>query len=74
MPMDPGKQEWEQMLGFAEGIAREGGAIAMKHYGHADPEMKYDQSLVTEADLEVQAFLEQQVLAAYPHHHFFGEG
>lgn len=73
MPMEPMAQEWEQMLKFAEEIAAEGGKIAMKHYGKADPQLKYDMSLVTEADIEVQSYLESRITNAYPHHAFFGE-
>lgn len=73
MPIQPGAIEWEEILGFTEEIARKAGKIAMRHYGNADPQLKYDMSLVTEADLEVQSFLEQKILATYPHHHFFGE-
>mgnify|MGYP005849053997 CR=1 FL=1 len=73
MPIQPGNPEWEDILNFAEEVAREAGKIAMQHYGKADPQLKYDMSLVTQADLEVQAFLEQKIAANYPHHKFFGE-
>ncbi|MBN2723977.1 MAG: inositol monophosphatase [Deltaproteobacteria bacterium] len=73
MPMEPMAPEWDQMLKFAEEIARKGGAIALNHYGKADPQLKYDMSLVTSADIEVQSFLENEITGAYPHHAFFGE-
>ncbi len=73
MPIVPGSIEWKQMLEFARKIAREGGEIAMKHYGNSDPQLKYDMSLVTQADLEVQGHLKKRILERYPDHKFFGE-
>jgi myo-inositol-1(or 4)-monophosphatase len=73
MPMAPGSNDWNQMMNFSIEIAKEGGEIALKHYGNADPYLKYDMSLVTEADLEVQAHLEKRINNEYPGQTFLGE-
>ncbi|MBU1238474.1 hypothetical protein KJ865_02090, partial [Myxococcota bacterium] len=73
MPMAPATDDWNQILHFAEEIVREGGAIALKHYGNADPMLKFDMSLVTEADLEVQDHLETKIGEMFPDHAFLGE-
>jgi len=58
---------------FARGLARAGGRIALPFYGHANPQVKYDESLVTEADLSVQEHLRSEVTRSYPEHCFLGE-
>lgn len=63
----------KEIHNFARAIVRSGGEIAMSHFGHADPEVKYDESLVTEADLEVQEHLRSEVRKKYPDHQFLGE-
>jgi len=73
MPMAPANDDWNQIVHFAEEVAREGGKIAMKHYGNADPMLKFDMSLVTEADLEVQAHIEAKISEMFPDHAFLGE-
>jgi myo-inositol-1(or 4)-monophosphatase len=73
MAYSPGSNEWNDILTFAEDIAKEGGKIAMSHYGKADPKLKFDMSLVTEADIEVQSHLESKINSMYPEHKFFGE-
>ncbi len=73
MPMSPGDAEWRQIYEFAKDIARQGGKVALEYYGRTDPSVKYDMSLVTEADLAVQAFLEKRIKERYPYHRFMGE-
>ncbi len=73
MPMAPATKDWNQLWRFAQELAREGGEIAMRHYGNADPMLKFDMSLVTEADLEVQAHIQSRIAELYPTHKFLGE-
>jgi len=73
MPMAPATDDWNQILHFAEEIVREGGQIALKHYGKANPMLKFDMSLVTEADLEVQDHLQTKIGEMFPDHAFLGE-
>ncbi len=66
-------QDLHAIVTFARGIARSAGRIALASYGHANPQVKYDESLVTEADLAVQEHLRKEVEARYPEHRFLGE-
>ncbi len=73
MSKPPLDQELHEIVTFARGIARSAGRIALASYGHANPRVKYDESLVTEADLAVQEHIRKEVQTQYPDHHFLGE-
>ena len=62
-----------ELLTFARAMARGGGAVAMSYYGRARPSFKYDESLVTEADLAVQDYLRSEIAGACPEHYVLGE-
>jgi myo-inositol-1(or 4)-monophosphatase len=66
-------QKLGEMLAFAKGLAQAAGKLAMSYYGKANPILKYDHSLVTEADLAVQEYLCKELKASYPTHRFLGE-
>ncbi len=65
--------ELEQILTFAKGLARASGALALSYYGRANPTLRFDHELVTEADLVVQDYIRGEVKRAYPDHVFLGE-
>lgn len=67
------KHDLVELVTFAKALARGGGAIAMSYYGRARPSFKYDETLVTEADIAVQDYIRSEIAAAYPQHHFLGE-
>lgn len=67
------KRELDDMLTFSKGLARASGALALSYYGRANPTLRYDNNLVTEADLVVQEYIRKEVKAAYPNHRFLGE-
>ncbi len=67
------REELKEIASIARGLARSGGRIALMSYGHADPSVKYDESLVTEADLAVQEHIRQEVAKRFPSHRFLGE-
>ena len=67
------RRELQEILTFAKGLARASGALAMSYYGRANPTLRYDHDLVTEADLVVQEYIRKEVGAAYPEHEFLGE-
>jgi len=67
------KRELEEMLTFSKGLARASGALALSYYGRANPTLRYDHDLVTEADLVVQEYIRKEVGLAYPSHKFLGE-
>jgi myo-inositol-1(or 4)-monophosphatase len=66
-------QELEGILGFAKGLTRAAGALALSYFGRASPTLRFDHDLVTEADLAVQDFIRNEVRQAYPDHQFLGE-
>lgn len=51
----------------------EAGEIALRHYGHASFEVKADDSVITVADREVDAFLEERTRAILPDAAYIGE-
>lgn len=67
------RKELEDMLTFTKGLARASGALALSYYGKANPTLKYDYNLITEADLAVQEYIRREVKTAYPNHKFLGE-
>lgn len=67
------RKELDEMLTFSKGLARAGGALALSYYGKANPTLKYDFNLITEADLAVQEYIRREVKATYPNHKFLGE-
>lgn len=53
--------------------ARQAGEIALRHYGRARVEVKDNQTVITAADREVEAFLRQRLLELLPQAAFIGE-
>ncbi len=53
--------------------AQEAGQIAMEHFNHAQVMFKADQTMVTQADRQIEAMLSGYVQAAYPGHALIGE-
>jgi len=66
-------RELNEILTFAKGLARAAGALAMSYYGRANPTLRYDHDLVTEADLALQDYIRKEVAASYPDHQFQGD-
>lgn len=52
---------------------RQAGQIALAYFRHVKPQRKPDQSLVTQADLEVEQFLATKIQTTYPEHDLIGE-
>jgi myo-inositol-1(or 4)-monophosphatase len=67
------RKELQEVLAFAKGLARAGGALAMSFYGRANPLLRFDHDLITEADVAVQEYIRREVRGAFPAHCFFGE-
>src|SRR5437762_8094145 len=66
--------ELKQLLDFTVDIAREAGAITLRHYqGSFLPESKADNSFVTIADREAEAHLRTRITAAFPDDSILGE-
>ncbi len=53
--------------------ARQAGEIALRHFNQVEPTCKEDQTLVTDADHEIEDLLTGYLRAAYPEHGIIGE-
>lgn len=53
--------------------ARQAGQIAMRYFKRVSPHYKPDNSLLTQADVEIEQFLVDQIRTAYPDHGLIGE-
>jgi myo-inositol-1(or 4)-monophosphatase len=53
--------------------AREGGAIARGYFNSVQGQRKADQSLVSQADIEIEQMLRDQISGHYPEHGIVGE-
>lgn len=72
--MTTDRNELRQLLDFALDIAREAGAITWRHYqGSFVAERKADNSFVTIADREAEAYLRTRIAQAFPDDSILGE-
>lgn len=55
------------------GWAREGGNIARQYFLSAKGQRKADQSLVSQADVEIERMLREAITRTFPHHGIMGE-
>jgi myo-inositol-1(or 4)-monophosphatase len=53
--------------------AEQSGRIAMKHFHSLEVRRKADQSVVTQADEEIEQFITERISATYPEHGIIGE-
>jgi fructose-1,6-bisphosphatase/inositol monophosphatase family enzyme len=53
--------------------AREGGAIARRHFNNVAARRKRDRTWVTQADVEIEQFLRERISAHHPDHGITGE-
>jgi myo-inositol-1(or 4)-monophosphatase len=61
-------------LEFAEDLVNQAGELALKYYGRGDPNVKFDEELVTEAELAIRELIRSSIADRYPEHHLLGEG
>ncbi len=66
--------EVHEFFEFAESLVKQTGELALKYYGRGDPQFKFDEELVTEAELAIREFLGTTIAERYPEHHLLGEG
>jgi fructose-1,6-bisphosphatase/inositol monophosphatase family enzyme len=60
-------------LSFMKELALAAGQIGMKHFGRVRKRYKPDRSIVTDADLEIEAFLVEHLSSRYPKHGILAE-
>jgi myo-inositol-1(or 4)-monophosphatase len=68
-PSDDGRPRLEA----AARLARAGGRIALEHWTRAEVSWKTDDSMVTDADLAIQSYLDREIAAAFPDDGVLGE-
>lgn len=63
----------DELLRFAKETVRKSGTEALKLYGKGRPGVKFDEGLVTEAELRLTDFFKEQLSAFFPGHGVFGD-
>ena len=61
----------EELSGFATEFIKKAGKKALVQYGKGRPQVKFDESVVTEAELQLGEFFQEQLQKRYPKHHVF---
>jgi myo-inositol-1(or 4)-monophosphatase len=61
----------EELVAFAVEFIKQAGKKALIHYGKARPQVKFDQAVVTEAELQLMEFFQEHLYKSYPDHHVF---
>lgn len=64
----------EELSEFAVKVIRKAGDIALPYYGKGNPQVKFDEELVTEAELKLVDFFRSELKSQYPQHGLFGDG
>ena len=61
----------EELTQFAMNVIRQSGEQALSYYGKGDRHVKFDESLVTEADSHLMYFFQNQLNRHFPDHQIF---
>ncbi len=70
---DAGNLNIEDLMEFAMSTVRGAGDLALERYGKGSPELKFDEELVTEAELLQVEYFRNQLNARFPEHVLFGD-
>lgn len=62
-------EQIDQIIGWV----RQAGHIALRYFRYTAPHLKMDQTFVTQADLEIEQFLAEQIRTTFPHHSLIAE-
>ena len=65
------KNDFEDLADFALEAIRNTGQEALPYYGKGRPDMKFDEELVTEAELRLSEFFQNSLNAHFPEHQIF---
>ena len=61
----------DELSEFATEFIQKAGKKALAHYGKGRPQVKFDEAVVTEAELQMGDFFQEQLQKRYPKHHVF---
>lgn len=64
-------KDFEDLAGFAMDAIRSAGQEALPYYGKGRPDLKFDEELVTEAELRLSEFFQNRLNAHFPEHQIF---
>lgn len=71
MPQKTQEPLIDELALFAEDLARRAGENALPYYGKGAPQLKFDEALVTKAELQLEDFLKREVSRRFPEHRIF---
>jgi myo-inositol-1(or 4)-monophosphatase len=63
----------KELIRFAMDTVQSAGDQALEYYGKGNPKVKFDEELVTEAELKLSNFFRSRLRAQFPDHRIFGE-
>ena len=70
--MSDGKRpDFDELIGFGMEVIRQAGEKAMGFYGKGQPQVKFDQGVVTEAELQLTEYFQGRLHAKFPEHTLF---
>jgi myo-inositol-1(or 4)-monophosphatase len=62
----------DEFFMFAADTVRQAGEVALSYYGKGDPRVRFDDGLVTEAELRLSDLFRNRLLEQFPGHRVFG--
>ncbi len=73
MAFEPGNPGIEELLSFARDAVSSAGEKALRMYGKGDSGVKFDEELVTSAEISLVNFFRDRLNATFPGHGVFGD-
>jgi len=70
-PLDKAVQGIEDLTGFAKQVIQETGKAALSYYGKARAGERFDEELVTKAELHLMEFFQDRLSDRFPEHQLF---
>lgn len=71
--VDAGNLDIDELTRFATETVRGAGEEALKYYGKGSPQVKFDEDLVTEAELRLVNYFRTRLGEKFPEHGIFGD-
>jgi myo-inositol-1(or 4)-monophosphatase len=68
---DGNRPEMDELIGFGVDVVRRAGDNAMEFYGKGRPQVKFDQGVVTQAELQLTEYFQTRLHAKFPEHTLF---
>jgi len=65
--------EYDELLRMAVNLARQAARVSMERFGAASAELKPDETVVTDADVAIQRFIQQAIAHQHPDHAVLAE-